>query len=169
MRWYEYFRVKRRGELIHRILRYIVWREDFNDIDTYIKRAFVAERESFSGWDIDKDFRLPIISLRELPEFDVFFPSKASGVYVLSERSFFYNSARKSLILRPDRVILYDDRVVVVDFKATGFHGRVVDEHREQVEFYAVVLRESFERPVSAYLLFLEEPVAVEVKVCNDG
>lgn len=61
--------------------------------------------------------------------------------------------------LRPDRVIVHDDRIVVVDYK-TGKESR---KHAEQVNQYKSQLQQIYNVPVEGYLLYTEGPTIVAV------
>jgi len=61
--------------------------------------------------------------------------------------------------LRPDRVIVGNDRIIVVDYK-TGKESR---KHAEQVNQYKSQLQQIYNLPVEGYLLYTEGPTIVEV------
>jgi RecB family exonuclease len=61
--------------------------------------------------------------------------------------------------LRPDRVIVREDCVVVVDYK-TGKESR---KHAEQVNHYKSQLQNIYNLPVEGYLLYTTVPKIVAV------
>jgi ATP-dependent exoDNAse (exonuclease V) beta subunit len=61
--------------------------------------------------------------------------------------------------LRPDRVIVHSDRVVVVDYKT----GKESPKHSEQVSNYKIQLQKMYGLPVEGFLLYTEGPKIVPV------
>ncbi|HOU31008.1 MAG TPA: ATP-dependent helicase, partial [Bacteroidales bacterium] len=59
----------------------------------------------------------------------------------------------KGTIRRPDRVIISDDRAIVVDFK----FGRERSEYKEQVALYRNLLLEMGYKQVDAYLWYVDQ------------
>lgn len=54
-------------------------------------------------------------------------------------------------ILRPDRIVLYDNYAEVIDFKT----GKPTESHSEQIERYACLLKKIIDKPVHKYLLYV--------------
>jgi CRISPR/Cas system-associated exonuclease Cas4 (RecB family) len=66
----------------------------------------------------------------------------------------------EGILYRPDRVLMQQDRVTIIDYK-TGKHRT---EHRDQVLKYAGLLNEMNYKVDSAYLLYLNRlPEVVRV------
>jgi ATP-dependent exoDNAse (exonuclease V) beta subunit len=61
----------------------------------------------------------------------------------------------KGVTLRPDRVIVLEDRVLVVDYKS----GKESAHHIQQVNNYKSELTNMYNLPVEGYLLYTEGPV----------
>lgn len=70
-------------------------------------------------------------------------------VEALNETSFMDS---KGNVFRPDRVMIYEDHLDVVDYKT----GQPHKQYQQQVQDYMMVLSEIYERPVNGYLLYLE-------------
>ena len=67
--------------------------------------------------------------------------------------------SRKGETLRPDRVVVLNDRVVVIDYKT----GKQTDKHIGQVEAYKQELQHIYAKPVEGYLLYTEGPSIISV------
>ena len=61
--------------------------------------------------------------------------------------------------LRPDRVIVNHDKVVVVDYKT----GKQLARHADQVNAYKQELQSIYQKPVEGYLLYTEGPTIMAV------
>jgi ATP-dependent exoDNAse (exonuclease V) beta subunit len=61
--------------------------------------------------------------------------------------------------LRPDRVIVNHDKVVVVDYKT----GKQLARHADQVTVYKQELQSIYKKPVEGYLLYTEGPTIMAV------
>lgn len=102
------------------------------------------------------------ISSSEMPELqqmlgeffalDVISESIKTGAVVHNERELI---ATDGEVLRPDRVIEFADRVVLIDFKT----GEERKEHLIQVENYARTLSTIYPKPVESYLLYLNNDI----------
>lgn len=62
-------------------------------------------------------------------------------------------------VLRPDRVIVREDEVVVIDYKT----GEVSDSHRSQVKKYLHALGSMYTQPVRGYLFYTKNQESIEV------
>lgn len=62
-------------------------------------------------------------------------------------------------VLRPDRVLVKDDKLIVIDFKT----GKRETAHEKQIRNYAEVLRKMDQRPVESFLIYLNEKAVVAV------
>lgn len=90
--------------------------------------------------------------LIEMKEFDQLFDEAAE---ILVERDFFSPEG----ILRPDRVVIGEEKALVVDFK-TGIQR---PEHEQQVSRYAHYLKELLEKPVTGLLLYTQTQTAISI------
>lgn len=153
---------KKRGEILHLILSFVKTWEDFERIHSLVKKALFVSGEKPSNWDMEVDFIKPIKALTELPQIKLFFPSLNEKVKLfLRERFLFF----KNSTLRPDRVILYPDKVVVVDFKTHQLeaHESILEDYRRQVKNYTEAVFQIFKKPSQGFLLFIEKPKIEEI------
>ena len=74
---------------------------------------------------------------------------------VLAERAFLDEEGN---LLRPDRVVIYPHKAVVVDFKSRKpANDAVCEKYRKQVRDYIGVVSKALNKPVEGYLLFIKE------------
>jgi ATP-dependent exoDNAse (exonuclease V) beta subunit len=163
----ERIRATRRGEIVHCALDALgspgsprqAGAADARPPERGIERA-VAQAFAFldldrTGWNIEQDFVRPIAQAFGLPRFSAWFDPAARSLREAEIRD------ADGKVLRPDRVIVHDDRIEVVDFKA----GKREDAHREQVATYVALLEAIFEgRSVEGYIVYMDEPAVVRVK-----
>jgi len=67
--------------------------------------------------------------------------------------------SQQGFTLRPDRVVVLPDRVVVIDFKT----GKQSEKHHGQVEVYKRELQHIYNKPVEGYLMYTEGPSIISV------
>jgi ATP-dependent exoDNAse (exonuclease V) beta subunit len=72
----------------------------------------------------------------------------AADVQVKTETELFYNNGE---IIRPDRVVICEDHVAVIDFKT----GEKKPEHVKQIEAYRYALKNVTGKEVKAFLVYL--------------
>jgi ATP-dependent exoDNAse (exonuclease V) beta subunit len=101
-----------------------------------------------------KKVALKIAALfQKIPQFKDWF----SGKYeVLNERSIFANG--NTFI--PDRVMISDKKVIVVDYKREQKDSK----HQKQVKNYGALLQQLGYHSIELYLVYTDEPTIVEVK-----
>lgn len=73
---------------------------------------------------------------------------------VLNEQSLYYHGK----VLRPDRIVFFDNETWVVDFKTGGFH----EAYRQQIADYCAALAEMGHPNVKGCLLFVGSNIKVE-------
>ena len=160
----ERFRARRRGEILHLALSFVRSVDDVSHLNTHVIQAMAIMGEKPSRWNLENDFIRPLKRVFSLPEVEKLFSPKAKEV--LNERSILLPSKGDDggRVLRPDRMVLFDDRVLVVDFKSEipGDAG-AYDEYRRQVKAYTKVVRLLFSLPAEGYLLFIVTPKAEKV------
>ncbi|MFM9004056.1 MAG: PD-(D/E)XK nuclease family protein, partial [Flavobacteriales bacterium] len=66
---------------------------------------------------------------------------------------------QQGFTLRPDRVVVLQDRVVVIDYKT----GKQSKKHHGQVEVYKRELQHIYSKPVEGYLMYTEGPSIISV------
>ncbi|MCX7822733.1 MAG: hypothetical protein N2260_04725 [Syntrophobacterales bacterium] len=148
----EWLRKRRRGEIFHLALSFINTREDKDKLEIYIKRALAMLGERSSCWKIKEDLLLPLERIFLLPEAEFIFSPEALQVF--REKDILY----RVRTFRPDRMVLFDDRVVVVDFKSEFPNAdKIYREYRGRIKVYSRLAKSIFHRPSEGYLLFIEE------------
>ncbi len=153
---------KKRGEILHLILSFVKTWEDFEKTSCLVKKALFILEEKPCSWNLEEDFIKPVRALTEFPQVKLFFPSLSEKVeFLLRERFIFF----KGSTLRPDRIVIYPDKAVVVDFKTHWFEGQehILEEYRNQVKTYAEAVFQIFNKPCYGFLLFIEKPKIEEV------
>ncbi len=116
-----------RGILIHKAFEYIYDVDDISfSIQTLIQQGLIAghEREIF-----EQNIR-EVISLPELNEFF----SKGSGIKIYNERDLLIPKGKEMGTLRPDRVMVHRDELIILDYK-TG--KEKIAQHFKQLDRYA--------------------------------
>jgi len=158
----ERIRAARRGEVMHQALGALGRPAgaqprpgiDEAQIERAVFAAFAILDLDPAGWKIADDFVRPLAKAFALPQFKVWFEGGAA-------------SLREAEIVdavgevhRPDRVVLGQDKVEVVDFKV----GKREEGHHDQVRAYVDLLQAVFAKlKVTGYLVYLDEPAVVEV------
>ncbi len=156
----------RRGVILHLALSFVKERKELLHPQTSISRALIIKGEKPENWDVGNDFEAPIKRLYQLEGIERFFPEKISDeCRILTEREFiFVDESGKSRfsLLRPDRVVVRKDGIIVVDFKSRKT-DRFLNRQKSQVESYKELLSRVFELPVEGYLLFILDEEVVKV------
>ncbi len=93
-------------------------------------------------------------ALFQLPDFSSWFGDTGN---VLSEQPIMIPGGG---VKRPDKVILHEKEVVVVDFKT----GEPSSNHEKQVKEYLHLVREMTQLPVKGYLCYLEDQKIIQVE-----
>ena len=114
-------------------------------------------------WQIKEDLLPTLESVFSLKESEFFFPSLRSPlalfVKILKERSFFAGNR----IFRPDRVIIYPEKAVVVDFKSHLSDKAIQETQTVQVEGYCRIVSRVYKKPAEGYLLYLQPLILKKV------
>jgi len=79
----------------------------------------------------------------------------AEGLEVYNERDLVSKTGE---VFRPDRIVVFPDRVVVVDFKT----GQAKPEHKQQLGRYAALLKEIETKPVEGWLFYTDQMEALQ-------
>jgi len=96
---------------------------------------------------------LDIQKVMETPHSQAWFDSKNR---IFREQELVASSGET---MRPDRVVVMQDKVIVIDYKS----GAENKKHHEQVESYKHELFKLYELPVEGYLLYTEGPTICPV------
>ncbi len=142
---------RRWGILLHTALL-LLEGTDEEHIKVAVSRAFCILGEK-------KDEKKEEKALRELKNLltkehsDVLFPQKNGKL--LAERSFL---DERGNILRPDRVVIYPEKAIVVDFKTRKpVNPKLLEEYKKQIKAYQRTIYQALNRPTEGYLLFIQE------------
>jgi hypothetical protein len=165
----ERIRAARRGEIMHHALGALSAlgrpagaapgppidpAEQEAELERAVLAAFAILDLDPGGWKIAEDFVRPLTKAFGLPQFKAWF---REGAVSLRETEIV--DARGE-VERPDRVVLGQATVEVIDFKV----GKREEAHTDQVRAYMDLLKAVFEKArVTGYLVYLDEPAVVEV------
>ncbi len=148
----------KKGEILHLTLSFINDLRDINNLNLYIKQALAFFEEKPEMWDMQNDFELPLQNIFSLPQIRDIFSVNAKKVFI--EKSILIPDKKNPItIFRPDRVVLFKDYAVVVDFKSEKPSApEVYSDYKRQIENYCMIVKKLFQLPVVGYLLFILEP-----------
>lgn len=133
------------GLRMHEILASIITPEDINNaIEQFVARHPLEPNET----DKLKSDLTTLVNDNQCKRF--FEPCNK----VLNEQSLYYHGK----VLRPDRIVFFDNETWVVDFKTGGFH----ETYRQQIADYCDALAEMGHPNVKGCLLFVGSKIKVE-------
>lgn len=140
-----------KGEIIHKILSFVdnLYGQNVQD---KIYSAVEKTKSVFNPnlevcWDEYKNFVTNLVNKEELKKF---FFVKEGTIFCEQEIVTSYGETK-----RPDRIIIQDDKVIVVDYKL-AFSEDEVDNYKQQVLEYKNLLYELYNKPVDGYIIFLD-------------
>jgi hypothetical protein len=142
-----------RGELIHQALYFLDGGSDEADCRRAVDKAFAFMDLDTSYWNLNDDFVAPLVRALSLPEVRPWFET---GVGALREVEAI---DAEGIVHRMDRVVIRADSICIIDFKV----GQRDPEHVDQVLRYVALARDIFDRPVTGYVLYIDEPGVLEV------
>jgi ATP-dependent helicase/nuclease subunit A len=135
------------GVLVHRVLSSI---RDVNDIHRIVQQFFFQGLITSEEKDhLEKELS-EVLSVAEIAEFF------RSDYTAISEREIILPSGE---MLRPDRVLILNEKAIVIDFKS----GKQNKSHEVQVNRYAEVLQQMGYTSVEKYLVYLSERKVIEI------
>ncbi len=127
------------GNLIHNILQNVNFLEDVdNVIGEFLQKGKIEKEESEKLLSGIKQFI-------QSPEVAPFFNLKDAKI--LTERDII---SPNNEIKRPDKVVVFDDKLLLIDFKTSFFDPK----HQKQISSYKQLLNEMGYSNVEAYLLY---------------
>ena len=132
---------RERGKLLHRAMEQII---TIHDIVPVLARM---RTEGEIDAVIEKEW---VVRIGELLALSSLAPCFAPGAKVKTEAGLFDENGN---FYRPDRVVMFDDRTVVIDYKT----GREYPKHVEQIEHYGSLLEKMGHPAVEKMLLYLDE------------
>lgn len=155
--------VRKKGEVMHLTLSFVDTVEDLGKVDLFVKKAVSILGWGTEPWDLEKEFVRPIKKALSLPEALPFFSRDAR--LVLKERDFLFpNPGSEPIVLRPDRVVIYEKKALVVDYKMNPPASKEVKNlYRDQVGRYTEIVERTFGLPVEGYLFYILTPEVLRV------
>ncbi len=151
----QHMRSRRRGEIIHLILSLTDVLKSDLDIELFTKKALGIMGEKLENWALDRDFIEPISKFLGLPEIELF--SGENAIKVFREKSILVKEGNQFEILRPDRFLVYSDKIVVVDFKS-DIPMETPYKYITQVKKYCEILKVIYNKPVHGYIAYIPIP-----------
>jgi ATP-dependent exoDNAse (exonuclease V) beta subunit len=155
----EYFRIGyqagietvRTGNLVHDALSMIQTAED---VDTVLQEMVLTGK---MGEEEKKEVEKDIRKILDMEECRTWF---APGNRLLNERKLLIPDETGQISVRkPDRVVLYDTKTVVIDYKT----GKPLESHRKQVLGYTNALAAAGLPNPEGWLIYTEEEAPVKV------
>lgn len=132
---------RNKGIVVHELLSKISTKEQIESVlDHFVFNGRISSADKF-------DYQQMLVKIFAL---DIFNEAVQSAVNVRNEQELIGEDGQ---VLRPDRVIEFADRIVLIDFKT----GEARRDHRKQIENYAKTLNLIYPHPVESYLLYLND------------
>jgi len=139
---------RKKGILLHWILSQINNKNDLEDA------LFKGEVKGLYGKDVVHEIRPLLKNIVNHPQLKLYFEE---GVKVKNEPELLTPQGE---ILRPDRVIFFDNEIVVIDYKSGKEHKEM---HSNQLQAYANTLYSMGHLNIRKMLVYLEENKVVEL------
>ena len=131
------------GVVIHRILEKL---KEIGELEGLLQEAYFDGRLDLN--EVQEVRRL-LTQLLEKPQMRDWFNPKAR---ILTEQAILLPGGRNK---RPDRILLTDNKAVVIDFKTGGEK----ESHQNQVREYVNLVRSLTQKPTEGYLVYIESGV----------
>ena len=145
------------GVLMHDILRVI------DDVDNWEKKADKILKKYHKTSEEIKKIKDNIKTIFEInPEVKNWFTNAQE---IISERDLSIykpESDKERKMYRPDKIFIYPDKVIVVDFK-TG--EKDLNEYKYQVRNYIEILRQIFDKDIEGFLLNIDNNELINVEI----
>lgn len=140
-----YRRLIDRGSLMHTLFSAIVTEDDIEPaIEQLVFEGIIGDKQT---QEEVRDLTVRAFSHPQIKEW-------YSGDWKLfNECAIVYRENGKTQVRRPDRVMMKEDRVIVVDFK----FGKLNDSHKRQVRQYMTLLSRMGYRNIEGYLWYVEQ------------
>lgn len=152
-----------KGEIWHLALSFVRDKKDIDKIELFIKKALSLLGERVEKWDIKNNLVTPLKKVFNLKEVDLFFSPHSQQI--LCEKNIIVPDDKGGFKeYRPDRVVVFEDKIVVVDFKSEKPSDKnIYNKYVSQVKGYVEELKKLFNAPVEGYLLFISNPKVEKV------
>ncbi|MEE4177710.1 MAG: UvrD-helicase domain-containing protein [Bacteroides sp.] len=132
---------RERGKLLHRAMEQIITSDDIQPVLSRMRAEGEIDQFTEREWNT---------RIRELISLGPLAPCFASGAKVKAEAGLFDETGN---FYRPDRVVMFEDRTVVIDYKT----GKEYASHGQQIENYGSLLEKMGYPAVEKMLLYLDE------------
>jgi ATP-dependent exoDNAse (exonuclease V) beta subunit len=137
-----------RGSLLHGIMEQVFSEADLNkNLTRAVESGQISRAE-------EADLRADLLALIRDPKMGPLLQKKSN---YLAERAILLPDGTMQ---RPDRVLIDDEQVWVIDFKS----GKKYAAHQKQVQSYMHTLQEMQELPVKGYLIYMDQQELVPVQ-----
>jgi len=150
----EAFRKRRQGEILHFAVSKIKTLNDIKHLRKFVLQALAFLGESPSLWNIERDFVQPLKNIFDLKEAKIFFSPKAREI-LCEAQILLPKGSYSSFVLKPDRIVIFEDKALVIDFKSTKGPIRLYQEYVVQMKNYIKVVKDLFNLPTEGYLFFI--------------
>ena len=143
---------RKKGEIIHFILANIYSYDDIEKIQEIVENALAYFGEKRHKWDIKRDFIFPILEIFKISQVKALFNQPGYCTYI--ERDILVPLKNGFNLIRPDRVVVRDNEVIVVEFKSE-YSKDVYNKHLSQVKEYMYVVRKIFNKYTKGFLIYI--------------
>ncbi len=150
---------QRRGNILHLAISFIKTLKEINQVKGAVIKAMALLGEKPSLWNIEEEFVNPLKSILKNPECSEIFSPEAEEV--LREKSIVLPGTRNEIfenkLVRPDRIVVLKDKIIVVDFKSIDPESSsVLKQQKAQVTNYSRTVGQIFnQKSVEGYLLYI--------------
>ncbi len=136
-----------KGKLVHYLLSQVYTEEDVEDVVSAGVYDGIIEADQTS------DLKAYLLKIINHPDISVYFKK---GLKVKNEADILLSNGQT---LRPDRLILNDDEVIIIDYKT----GKPIPSHETQLLNYEKALRELDFPNIKKILIYLSSSVSVKI------
>lgn len=141
---------KNRGVILHKALSFM---KDFSEleIDNAVKMLILL---GLISSDQNIEWKKEISDILKSEDVKKWFNPVNK---VMNERDILLQNGK---IYRPDKVVIYDNTTVIIDFKS----GIKLKEHEDQIKFYGSILSDMGFKNIELYLYYITENKIINVK-----
>ncbi len=135
------------GNLLHKILAEVSNHTSWEDAVNRVTAMSGLSEKALN------ELRIEVKSLVEHPEWSHWFNTNKT---VFAERSI---ATPQGWVFRPDRVLVSENEVQVIDFKS----GKPFEKYHQQLRKYMACLKDMYKKPVRGYILYTQTKTVEEV------